>query len=453
MSWIDSLLPASYNGIPFKVLSTEFKTGRRVDNHEFYGNNNNYPEDLGRKTRAFSFEAYVVGDDCYARAQALQLMFDSVPGPGILVHPYLGIREVQARDFGLSTSVENGRMVTIHMDFIESTPLSALGIALSTIGIVTSLAQNLSGSSQRDFQNNVRAVNAASSTVAATSTMQQLTASITSYADDPTRALNAVKGIGYIFDANVTFGRYSYGNLTTVPPALSSVDPTLSLLPKVAASEAALLSALNTSRAAIEAAAAELIELLNPLSTDASVIVPAVQNLTEAFRSADNDSSDAIRLLSGILTGLQNTPLPSGATVNSNVLTQSGIYAAMCRQAGIYSLSLACSTYQPLSSTDANNIISVVTPILDYEIEFCGVVGNDATFNQLRLLKAAVVSDLQTRGSTLPELITITRPISLPAEVIANQLYGDGSRADELVMRNNPVNPLFMPLSLECLSR
>jgi prophage DNA circulation protein len=60
-------------------------------------------------------------------------------------------------------------------------------------------------------------------------------------------------------------------------------------------------------------------------------------------------------------------------------------------------------------------------------------------------LRAAVVSDLRTRGAALPELTAYTPPATLPALVIAQRLYGDAKRADEIVLRNKVRHPGAVP--------
>ncbi len=60
-----------------------------------------------------------------------------------------------------------------------------------------------------------------------------------------------------------------------------------------------------------------------------------------------------------------------------------------------------------------------------------------------------MAADLLVRSANLPELVTITRVRSLPALVLAWQLYGDTSRAGDLVTRADPVNALFMPIEVE----
>tara|TARA_B100000700_G_scaffold15695_1_gene15453 strand:+ start:1792 stop:2955 length:1164 start_codon:yes stop_codon:yes gene_type:complete len=68
-------------------------------------------------------------------------------------------------------------------------------------------------------------------------------------------------------------------------------------------------------------------------------------------------------------------------------------------------------------------------------------------------LRAAVVQDLRTRATALPELAEYTPGARLPALVIAQRLYGDATRDAEIVKRNRVRHPGRLPAdTLEVLS-
>ncbi|MEB0312210.1 hypothetical protein QN382_23465, partial [Pseudomonas sp. 10B1] len=67
-------------------------------------------------------------------------------------------------------------------------------------------------------------------------------------------------------------------------------------------------------------------------------------------------------------------------------------------------------------------------------------------------LRQGIVSALTTTGATLPNLETFTFNAPISALVMANRLYQDPSRADELIQQANPVHPAFMPTSLKALA-
>ena len=86
--------------------------------------------------------------------------------------------------------------------------------------------------------------------------------------------------------------------------------------------------------------------------------------------------------------------------------------------------------------------------MFDLVVTEAGDLGDDGPFLALQALETAVVADLIARGASLAPLVTRTFGTNLPALVVAARLYGDATRADELVDRVDPVHPLFMPTSM-----
>lgn len=69
----------------------------------------------------------------------------------------------------------------------------------------------------------------------------------------------------------------------------------------------------------------------------------------------------------------------------------------------------------------------------------------NSVYTNLTALRAAVVRDLEQRGAQLPRLRSISFQQPLPALVVAQKLYGDASRADEVVSRNRIEHPGRVP--------
>ena len=67
-------------------------------------------------------------------------------------------------------------------------------------------------------------------------------------------------------------------------------------------------------------------------------------------------------------------------------------------------------------------------------------------------LSAALIQHLAATESQLPRIVSYQMPASLPALNVANFLYGDGARFDELIMENKTVHPAFMQRDLVALS-
>lgn len=79
---------------------------------------------------------------------------------------------------------------------------------------------------------------------------------------------------------------------------------------------------------------------------------------------------------------------------------------------------------------------------------------SDSLYDVLYRLRSAVIHDIDTRSIDAPRIMSHVSPVTLPSVVLAYELYGDISRADELSTRNKVEHPGFMPggVSLEVLS-
>ena len=119
-SWLGTLQPASWRGIPFAVRASEYRRGRRQAVHEYPKRDLPWAEDMGRASRIVGFAGFVVGDDCFAQAQAL-LVAAEQEGPGALVHPSLGNLTVSlVEPLTASERMELGRVVELRFEFVET---------------------------------------------------------------------------------------------------------------------------------------------------------------------------------------------------------------------------------------------------------------------------------------------------------------------------------------------
>ena len=93
--------------------------GRRVAVHEYPGRDEPFVEDLGRRTKRWTVEAFVVGDD-YAAIRDRLIDACDMPGAGELVHPYLGSLQVACTACSLTERTREGRMARLSLEFVEA---------------------------------------------------------------------------------------------------------------------------------------------------------------------------------------------------------------------------------------------------------------------------------------------------------------------------------------------
>lgn len=127
-------------------------------------------------------------------------------------------------------------------------------------------------------------------------------------------------------------------------------------------------------------------------------------------------------------------------------------FQAMVRRAAVVELAIAASDYQPTSYDDAIAVRDQVSSAIAAEMDAAGDAGDDATYAAFATLRTAVIRDLAARGASLAPLKTVSLPASQPALTLAERLYADAARADDLVARARPRHPLFMPTRFRALA-
>lgn len=175
------------------------------------------------------------------------------------------------------------------------------------------------------------------------------------------------------------------------------------------------------------------------------------QALASALRTSAVRPADAIRLLFG-LANFSPVPATSSATIGAALSVMQGASGDLFRRAALIALARASADYEPTSADDAAAVRSTVCAALDAEIAIAGDQGQDVTFNAFRAVRAAVSFDLATRGARLAGIADVGSNLPMPAPVLAQRLYRNPARSDDLVTQANPIHPAFMPVKFKALS-
>ncbi|SMF77453.1 Mu-like prophage DNA circulation protein [Tistlia consotensis] len=150
MSWLETLRPASFRGVPFHVDGGDKDLGRRVVTHEYPLRNQPAHEDLGRKVRSFTVEAILVGDDVTAQLQSLETAVEAA-GAGRLVHPVYGELQVVVTAARSRWSTREGRVARLDLTVQEAGELIYPSAAVDTAAEVDSRADTATAASVADF--------------------------------------------------------------------------------------------------------------------------------------------------------------------------------------------------------------------------------------------------------------------------------------------------------------
>lgn len=387
MSWREQLRPASFRGVEFEVESNDGSFGRRIAVHEYPFRDLPYVEDLGRKAREIRIEAILLGDDYMAARDALIGAVEE-EGPGKLVHPSLGELTVSILDGGMTVreSTLEGGMCRISFSCIES--------------------------GEARFP--------ASS--AATQVLVQQQATVA----------NAISANAFADGFSVA-GLPGWAQGTAVARAeafLGAVQSAVSVLPYGAPARGQVAALVGDLGGRVLSA------LRAPLSFAAEMVA-----VVGAMRSGI-DAGPAVAMLAtlstfGTSTVLQptNTPTRRRESTNDDALVELVRATAAIERARALS---------DMTFPDFNAAIAARDGVLQQLDSVADTTRNDQMYDALSSLRAVVVRDVAARGANLARVVTVTPPATLPALVLAYDLYDDASRDGELVARNRAKHPGFM---------
>lgn len=485
--WKDRLRPATFRGVPFGVLEGQIKFGRSIAVHEYPFRDGVWVEDMGRSARRVSFSAFLVGDDCIAQRDRLIKACEDADAVNNaeLVHPTLGRLTVSLADD--VTSIERwdrGRLFEIGFSFIEQGKRIYPTSAPATGDVVATQAAAAKSAVSSDFLSSVAGAlkTGAAAALQAVSTVQSWVRSAQKLVNDATNLYHFVQSLPG------EFGRLFGGNTVRSVSSATSVQSLIALGAAGRTNVALASSTLSSAAAGLVAVSGSSVALAggqvvpvaasspgfagNGAATNTPIVVAAAVTayssaahaLAGAIAAAAPAPTDALRLLSGLIA--QAPALPAGLTAPTYPIAQAfatppaqaasivaGSSSDLFRRAGLIAMAQASAIYQPVSHDDAAAVLASVTQQLDAEIVIAGDQGADQTYNALRALRTAVVQDLTQRGAALAGVVQVSTPLPVPALVLAQRLYRDAGRADELIAEANPIHPAFMPPQFKALAR
>lgn len=474
-SWFKQLNPASFRGVRFGVLGADGRFGRRLAEHDYPNRDKPYMEDMGRSARRINMVGFLVEDSLvYGGGSVIQqrevmIAAAEKAGPGILIHPTLGQLTVSLVDGGLAVLErwDEGRYFELQFSFVESGDRVFPTARVATKSLLDSLVDKLGIAGLSDFVRSVEAT--ISSVFAAIKTVEGVISdtldtveSVISIGQSAVNAvIDTVAGFQQIVGrithdiSNITslgslltgdFGRYTSGATTSAfQQAPSSSD--------ISSGMSTLIAAGTAQRAAVAAASAALATAAAGLNASTvGTFVAAVNALVAAVVATMASPADKIRLLSS-LASFSPATYSSTSPIGQAQTVAGFVTAALMRRSAIAALAAAVSEYTPSSYDDTLAVRNTVVGFIDAEMLLAGDMADDATYAALNSLRQAVVLDVDTRGATLASLETFALNANLPSLVLANRIYQDAGRSDELIAEADPIHPAFMPSSFRALTR
>lgn len=388
--WRDQLRPASFRGVPFEVISREGQGGRVLVKHRYPGRDEGYDEDLNGKPLAFSVTAFIVGPG-YLSGKAALIKALRQKGAGELIDQWGESFQVQVDGFTWSENLGQGGYVSFQISFATWSEPAQHTVKTDTGHAVTQAATPAQSSLVNRFGSNYSARGN-------TFVLADAVAS----GEDYTRRLSSLLAVrnSAAFQSSATV-------VTTQNTVATTQAGTAEAVADPAAYAASLRDLLDAALACLDAGWARYLAALALLDygADFDTITPT----TTARRRAAANRALMIELIRGL----------------------AAIAAA-----------LAAAEIEFAVYDDAVAVRQAVSDALDARM----LTADDATYAALSSLRAASVRDIGERGANLARLTDVIPAATLPAVVLAYQLYGDAGREADLVDRNPAIrHPGFVP--------
>lgn len=380
----------SFRGAKFSVDTVDADLGRRVVTHEYPQRDTPNTEDLGRKKREFTIEAYVVGANYEAARDAL-ISACETPGRGTLIHPYLGNKTVVCTGCRVREGRTEMGIAYFSLTFVEAGVAAFPTAATDRSTSVFNAATSAIGSASTDFSNKF------------------------SIASAPSFALNS---------------------------ATEKVSQFADLMSEQSAKVQAKTEALANFTYGVRNLKANVADLVATPGRLAAQMQGAIADLVALVPGGDPAIKSA---LTGVLTygvGFPNIPITTTNRAieakNQKALIDLSSRTAVAYQA-IDATSRSYGSFEDVIQ-DRDSIVADIDVILED-------TDNDEVFSAFQSLRNEVVKALPQEDADLPQLQTIRLDATAPSLVVAYDLYQSVDNEADLIARNHIRNPAFVSAS------
>ncbi|MGK4327996.1 DNA circularization N-terminal domain-containing protein [Lonsdalea quercina] len=451
MSWIDNLHDASLRGVKFKISGDEAQFGRRVQVHEYPNRDKPYSEDLGRATRHFSVEAYVIGDDFMEQRNRLIQEIEK-EGPATLIHPYYGEMSITINELArISHANDEGRMCRIAFSFVEagelSFPTAGLATGKKLASSVSWLDECIESAMEAfgldglpDFINDGVLDDASAMMDFVTDAFKYVDAGVTAAArlmngdltvllGSGSSAMNFVNRLQTMWRAGTRLSGDTK-SLVSMITGLTGVTAGHDLAPRGVWSTDSTTTQSRKTQSNHVAQAIRVSAISEAAYTVTSLPKPA--QARSSSQSLSTSSSNALSSGGGASSAIVTIPHPAVTDIDTSEVTTNAGTTTSTAAATVPSWDVLTEVRESLNTA------------IDRELER---VTDDTLFQALVRVRSDVNSDISSR-LVLAARVTERRTTEvLPAIVLAADWYDSVERADEIMARNNIQHPGFVPVT------
>ncbi len=448
-NWSEHLQQASFRGVPFGVISGESVFGRRQAIHEYAYRDQSWIEDMGRSNRRITIKGFLIQDSLVYDAPDVITQRDNlvvaceVGEAGTLVHPTLGEMTVSVTESGLrvSENVESGRVFEFELVVIES-GLKVFAITGSektgelTFGQWLKEAAHTTLKTIAMIKGEVRSVTQMMKTLKQTADFW--VNMVSSSVDEVTNLSNSLNSV---FGSN-KYGRYQKGS---AGGAVSGA--TGKRIHQGDADDREIIDK-TLNQAIIDRQ--RLDETLSAVSDAASPedVIAQIQQVFVILITMDGDTGQKMQILN-TLSRFRNLEYQQTEQDKRIAALAEMMLVVLAASA----LSVVSGQSDPTNSTEAAGYQREVCESLDDAMTITGDLALDDIYLTLLNRREQVVIFFTDKGSERGRLSSYVLPSVLPSLNVANRLYQDATRSDELVMEIQPRHPAFVPVRFKALKK
>lgn len=399
MSYRDELQPASFRGISFGVRDVDTTIGRRNVLHEYPMRDVPYSEDLGRKAREFSVNAFVMNPNDYSASRQLKAALEDYSTPGTFVHPTLGSFTVVPKQCSHRFSNQEGGIEYFNVVFVETVSNNFPQVTVDTQARARNYVQNYLTTSASYFSTNFN---------------------VSGYSDFiADSAQENLRSFVSKFRGLINFGSARTANPTRYSQLISRLNTFEDDIPTLVFSPESLSEQINELNSDLNLSFRDDLELANLIQKrlwdygDDFVVILATTNL----RAVQNLNQEQLI-----------------------ILVKNSVLAELIRN-------ISYMTFK--SSEDAINTRNSVDDLGQEQLLTLADNFDDDIYTSLVDALAAMIKDVGQRAAQAASTQYFTVIDSMPALCIAYEYYEDAEQDQDVIDRNNIINPCFVPPNTE----
>jgi len=390
-NWRDRLKDASFRGVPFKVMSTSSEGGRRTVLHQYPFADEPYLEDMGKEAGTYQLQAYIVANydnsfDHFKERDALKAALEAY-GPGTLVHPFLGSKQVGLMGkYKLDESFAEGGVARFTLTFADAGRAAQPSAVLSDEGAVD-------------------------------------------------EACSAADSAILVFDETLLDQVLAAAEM--VNGAIAMLDAVYDSLLSIQSDVVGAISAAQTALARIRGTFVNIVQFPDQFRAAITDTLNTYDDLGLSVKTGDKSVVNAALSTSTTFAGVTDAfPV---TTPQREAQQEARYWATEAGMAGALSQAVRLAVRVQYTSYDeVKAMLDALIAAIDTVLAYIGSHSkNDDLTSAVAALKPLVTNNLIAKGANLPAMRTEELPGDVqPALVLAQRMYGDIDRDQEIVDMN-----------------